>query len=379
MPGKRLAPIPTATAVPNRAEVEILQFDQTGQLQRGHSEVIQIAMSALPNANASSLTFNLLTDLTTNGQGAPVLYENRLAGLVMSQDETARVVSIVPYPVLAHFLKDASEKPYKGFASAGFVWKKLVDPAKRAYLKIPQEGKGVLVLSRMSGTGASTMLKPNDVILGWDGYAVDNLGYYKDPDFGRLQFSYLIKGRREPGDTVPVQLVRNGTNATVRLPLSRFLDDAALIPENVTGRQAEYLVEGGFIIRELTGRYLRSYGSRWQWRVDARLVSLYMTRKYDVKRPGDRVVILSGVLPDPINMGYQRVHAEIITSLNGKPIRNMADVFRIMEEDGHITRLALLSRGVDLVLAKDKLTEANARLAKAYRIPTLRFRRAGSP
>ena len=317
-----------AEHVASTGNVEILQFDETSQLQRGKAQIINVSLSELPTAPYPALIFSLLTDLNVNGEGAVAVCDGKIAGLIVSYDPGSRVGHMLPYLMLRHFLNDALKPPYKGFATAGVTWTSLIDPAKREYLGVKQNGKGILVLSCLPGTGSAETLKPNDVILAWDGNSIDNLGFYDDPDFGRLGFANLIKGKHEPGDVVPLVIVRDGTEKTVNVRLDRWLDSAALIPEDVTGEQAEYLVEGGLIIREVTGRYLKSHGPDWQQEVDSRLVHLYLTQRYSPSQPDEHVVILSGVLPASINIGYQNHQDMIITGLNGKPVRNMSDVFR---------------------------------------------------
>jgi len=282
---------------------------------------------------------------------------------------------MMPAITLKRFLANINQSPYKGFASAGFIWAPLVDPAKRKYYKVNSANKGILVLDFLPESGASKTLAPNDVILEWDNHSIDNLGFYEDPDFGRLAFPYLITGRRSPGDTVPVTIIRNGHETNVTVELARRSDRDALIPENVTREREEYIVEGGFIIRELSGTYLQSYGQDWLRNIDPRIVNIYLTKKFHPEKPGDKVVVLAAVLPNPINIGYQQFKDDVITKINNKPVRNMADVFNILEKDGSITRVSIQSMGVDLVLDQTMLTDANDELARLFRIPNMRYKR----
>jgi hypothetical protein len=212
----------------------------------------------------------------------------------------------------------------------------------------------------------------DDVILEWDGSAIDSQGYYDDPDFGRLSFPYLIAGHRRPGDEVPVTIWRGNQRLSVRVRLDPFLDARALIPLNTEGERADYLVEGGLILRELTADYLLSRGPRWMLGSNPRLVFLYLTRAQFAEKPGQRVVILSGVLPDTINRGFQNYRDDVITHVNGEAISNLKDVFAIQARDSGVWRITTQSRGVDIVLDRDQLREANQRIAERYRIPQLR-------
>jgi len=369
-------PIPIADRVPRNAEVKIAQLDETQEVQLSDARVLQISMATLPSSPYSGLTFTLLTDVNVNGQGAPVLYQDELAGLVMSYDRTARVGKMVPYPAIRRFIEAASKPRYDGFASAGFVWKPLVDPAKRAFLSVTNENRGVLVVSCLPGSGAADALESNDVILRWDGHAIDNLGFYEDADFGRLLFPYLINGRRSPGQVAESRICRDRQVMDIRVDLTRRLDRHALIPQNVSGRQTEYLVTGGFVIQELAADYLRARGPNWMKSVDPILTHLYLTRRLAPTFPGERVVLLARVLPDPINIGYQHFNSQVIKQINGKKVSNMSDVFRIVDEDGLLRLISLRSMGIDIAIDETALPEANARLAKAYRIPKLRHQRS---
>jgi hypothetical protein len=240
---------------------------------------------------------------------------------------------------------------------------------------VPGRDRGIIIASCIQRSGAAVALRPEDVILKWDDREVDNLGFYMDPDFGRLSFAYLIKGRRKPGDVVPARIVRDGRLQDVQVCLARFSDDDSFVPENTIARKAEYLVEGGLVIRELTGRYLRAHGSDWERVIDSRIAHTYLAKRHSGEQAGHRVVLLSSVLPDPINIGYQDLRNMVVTHVNGEQVNSMADVFSIADRDGLVTHVSLLSSDVDIVLDRQTLPEANERLAELYRLPSLRFRR----
>jgi S1-C subfamily serine protease len=370
-----IRPVELADKVEKLTDLDILHFDGTGQVQHGKGRVMEISMSRLPDAGYSSLTFDLLSDLNISGQGAGVLHKGKLAGLIMSYDRETRIGGMLPYAAIKQFLDDIEDASYQGLASAGFVWKALIDPTKRKYLNVEKTGHGVIVLSHLSGSSANDMFEPDDVVMEWNGHPIDNLGFYIDPDYGRIAFSYLIKGRGRPGDVVPVKIIRDKKERTVDIRLSHRPEAANLIPENTAGKKAEYLVSGGFIMRELSGLYLRSHGGNWQSRVDAHLVQLYSSKRSKPDAPGDKVVILSSVLPDPINIGYQHLHNEIVTHVNSTSVQNLADVFDVMDRDGRINRLTLRSIGVDIVLDDTKLEDADKRISETYRISDLEYRR----
>jgi S1-C subfamily serine protease len=360
------------------SDLEIVQFDETGAPQTGSASVQKTSVSMLPAADNVALTFTLQTDVNVNGMATPVAFGDVLAGLIIQYDRAAATALMLPYPVLNRFLDAAARSPYPGVASAGFRWSPLVDPAKRAYLGVPDDATGVLVLSTLPNTGAAESLRGDDVVVEWDGYPVDNLGFYPDPVFGRLLFPYMVAGRRQPGERAPVTVLRGGRSVRLDVQLIRRLDADSLIPENTTGAPAEYVVEGGLILRELTGDYLRAAGPKWELQASPRLMHLYLTRSQRPAKADEKIVILSEVLPDPVNVGYDNLRDEIVSRINGEAVGNMADVFRILDRDGHVERLTIQGVGVDIVLDRAQLDGANERIARTYHIPNLRGRRIAS-
>jgi len=352
--------------------LQVAQLDNTLALQTGGAQVLSVEMTELPAAPYPVLLYTLLTDISVNGRSAIVMSGDRLAGLVMKYSGNRRTAEVLPGSVIARFLADAAETPYTGFAMAGFQWRPLVDPTRRGYLGATDTSDGILILACLAGTGAAEILQPNDILLEWDGHRIDNLGFYEDPDLGRISLTHLIKFRRAPGERVPLRIIRDGNELELKLLLARHRDTDALVPQNTLREQAPYLIEGGLVLLELNGHFLRARGSDWTRNIDPRLAHIYLTRGSSPEEPGDRVVILAGVLPDRINQDYAIFRQEIVTSINGRPIRNMGDIYRIIGTKGHVERIGLQGVGIELVLDTAALPEANKRISTLYRIPTLR-------
>ena len=366
-----LEPVVLATNLERGAETRIVQYEESGATQEGTGRIVELSVEALPAAPSAVLTCRVLSDLRVMNTGAPVFIGSHLAGLMMRYDAQRQSGFVLPAPILASFLHAASLPLYHAPPYAGFTWSALVDPVLRRYLGVPEIGDGIQIVQTVPTSSAAGSLLPNDVILRWDGFAVDNQGFYLDPDYGRLRLSHAIAGRRHAGETISVELVRSGQPRTVSITLTSYNEADALIPENTAGTPPDYLVECGFVLRELTGSYLRN-GERGLVNANPRLAHIYLTRATQPERPGDRIVILSSVLPDPVNIGYQEFRDDVVTAVNGEPVRNLRDVARCVDRDGGITRLRLHGIGVDLALDPALRAEANARISHAYRIPELR-------
>jgi len=366
-----LLPMALADIIRRDDRLTIVKLEKTGEFQTSVGQVVELSSSASPRP----LALKVLTQSSIDGNGTPALLNGQLAGLSVAYDKKTQTGLFIPCTTLRRFIADANAPPYKGLAWAGFQFEPLLDPVKRRYLGVPEPEGGIVVTKTTPGSGAAEVLQAGDVITAWDGIPIDAQGYYTDADFGRLRLAYLIGGRRAAGNSVPVALVRDRKPCALQVLLSRQRDRDEYIPEAIGGESVEYLVEGGLVLRELTGNYLRAAGENWKLQMNPRLVYYYLHQDKFARQPGDHVVLLSMVLPDSINIGYQEFRDQVVTAVNGQPIRNMADVFRAVDNAGGLRRVTLLGCGVDLALDETTLAEANRRIAAQYRIPHLRYQK----
>ncbi len=368
--------IPVDIAAEHRADepLTIVQFDDTGQLQTSSGRISEISMYDVSRSDVSVLAAHILTDMTLTGHGGtPVFNNGSLFGLSIRYDRQAKKCYVLPWTVLARFIDDSALSPYPGAPTAGFLWEPLIDPNKRAYLGLSKHTGGVAVLRTFPKSGSP--LAPEDAIIEWDGVPIDSQGYYEDPDFGRLLFSYLVIKNRRPGDVVPATIIRGGRRMNIEIELAQAPAESGAIPLNSAGEQPEYLLDGGLLLLELTLDYLETRGPRWPSRTDPKLLHLYLKRFQVAETPGRRVVLLSLVLPDPINAGYEELSDVIVSAVNGEPVMNLSDVFRAVDREGGLRSLALETPEIEILLDPERLDEANRRISRSYNVPRLRHMR----
>ena len=120
-------------------------------------------------------------------------------------------------------------------------------------------------------------------------------------------------------------MLRDGKRQHVSVLLKRWGAQDDRIPDNMAGRKPDFVVAGGLVFQELNWAYLSTFPN---WRVagPARLVIAY---NLDAEWPTPehpKTVVLTVVLPDPANLGYEELHDLIVESVNGVRLRNLADL-----------------------------------------------------
>jgi hypothetical protein len=274
-------------------------------------------------------------------------------------------------PVLTQFLAGAAKGEWRGFARAGIAWQDLTNPALRESLGL-HPGETGIRLTRVARHGsASGVLKPGDVVLEMDGKKLDPTGYYEHPVYGRMLFALLFSDGRQPGETMPVRVLRGGERLDLELPLRTMPADQDRIPPYVYGRGPDYVVVGGLVFEELTRPYLLAWGD-WARRAPPRLL-VAVDREPDEEETR-RVVILSSVLPDAANLGYQELRDQIVERVNGRPIGSLADLrqaFASPQGGFHVVELLAGQAAARLVLDAGEAEAAAERVREAYGVARL--------
>jgi hypothetical protein len=168
-----------------------------------------------------------------------------------------------------------------------------------------------------------------DVLIEIDGFAIDMEGDFEDPEYGHLMLEGLATRRHFAGDIIPMKVLRDGKILDVRYVLPRAEYKTELLPMYVFDREPEYLVAGGLVFQPLSQSYLRIWGEEWRRRAPFRL-AYFTSQSPTPERPS--LVVLSQVLPDPLNVGYQEYRNIVVDKVNGRIIRKLADLKAALAE-----------------------------------------------
>eukprot|EP00268_Persea_americana_P030616 TRINITY_DN2965_c0_g1_i10.p1 TRINITY_DN2965_c0_g1~~TRINITY_DN2965_c0_g1_i10.p1 ORF type:complete len:297 (-),score=35.54 TRINITY_DN2965_c0_g1_i10:1074-1964(-) len=243
-------------------------------------------------------------------------------GLHFRSEEAENIGYVIPTTVVSHFLDDYERNgKYTGFPCLGVLLQKLENPALRKCLKVPSN-EGILVRKIEPTSPAYNVLKEGDVIVSFDGVHVGCEGTVPFRSTERIAFRYLIS-QKFAGDMVELGIIREGTHMQVKTVLNPRIH---LVPYHSEGGQPSYLIVAGLVFTPLSEPLIEEEGE------DSLGLKLLAKARYSLaKFKGEEIVILSQVLANEVNIGYEDMGNQQVLKFNGTPIRNIHHLAHLVD------------------------------------------------
>lgn len=360
-----LEPVELAESIPARPTATILRWSG-GTLDMRKAEFSRFGVTNPGFTDAAHVYLELSVELGGAGWGEPVAIGREVIGLVFSQ--LGSVSQVLPAPFIRSVLEARQEGGYRGLGYFDFTWQPTENPETHRYLGLPGEPRGVVVIEVPRKSGVVPALQPRDLILEVEGFDVDIQGDYLDPDYGHLMLENLATRNKRAGDSVRLKIWREEAERTVDYVLPRAEDAARLVPEAPYDQEPSYVLLGGLILQPLTRNYLRTWGQDWEHRAPFRL-AYFRNEEPSPERP--RIVILSLVLPDIYNLGYQDVRNLVLERVNGRRVSSLTELTEALQDAPDGFHLLDFMKGDSLqriVLDADQLDAATRRVQEVYGI-----------
>jgi hypothetical protein len=375
---EKTRPLPLDLSVRTGSRLEILQLEPNGSPAVSPATVTTVAVMPYPADDCAYLLYRASSSIPERDGSfvIPALHRGKLAGLVMRYDSRTQSADIIPSPLIARFLKESSKEGYAGLARAGFSWEQVRGTTLREWLGVPKSQSGVYITSVTPGSPAEKGgLKKGDFVTKVAGKEIDGEGNYLDPIHGKITFNNLATLETAPGDPLEIGYFRSsgegtGTFGSTTLTLAGRQSNAETSPSLLSGSTAPYTLLGPLLFLELSRPFLREWGPNW--RTEAPLNLLYLdTFQDELPRDHKRWIILAAALPGPETMGMQDLAGKVVESINGHPIREMADIadaVKYPENGFHKIILSGSAGPIWLDASTLPVQEQDAR--KRYGIPT---------
>ena len=317
--------------------------------------------------NRHLLTAQTDAAINPGNSGGPVIQDDRVVGVAFQGMQGLENTGFfIPPPVIEHFLKDLENGRYDGFPYTGIRIAPLQNPAYRRRLKLPDDDLGARVDALLPIPSTRQVLKDDDVILRAGEFPVASDGtilYQGNRVSSALAFQLV-----QAGQSVPLQIWRDGKEQTVSLPVYPYSGDRA------TGYQHDalprYFVFGGLVFTPLSLDFLKGLGRGTADSTHSDMIyELYYRRieNPDTARP--EPIVLSAILPDAVNANLATRTRALVDQINGVRIEKVEDVIRAFETSTNaFDVIQLMSNHAIECLDHAEAAKANAGILKNYAV-----------
>ena len=360
-----ITPLEFAETPPPQSRVVVAGFPLGGDgISLTQGIISRIEVQRYTHSGQFLLAAQVDAAINPGNSGGPAFFEGKVVGIAFqSLDGGENIGDIIPYEVIRHFMEDIKDGKVDGFGDLGFIPMPLENPDTRAYLKMKPGQTGLLVYKVFKEEKEKDVLRVGDVVLSIDGHKIANNGNIRLSDGQPRSFS-TISDAKQLGETVKLELLRDGTVQTAELPVRKIAEQ---VEPYLYDRHPEYFIIGGLVFTRLTRSYLRVFGNA------SLPVNISKKLNEEKENPGDNVVILDQVLLDEVNVGYQFLDSEVLVSINGQKVHNLREAVEMVEncKDEYIT--FMFEGDIPVTLNIGKLRAAMPRIMDRYRIPTDRY------
>ncbi len=354
-----------------RDRVAVYGFPQGGdELCITEGVVSRVEHNWYAHSQEYLLTCQIDASINPGSSGGPVIKDDKIVGVAFQASSGENIGYMVPSPIIEHFLRDIEDDRYDGIPSIGISCQKMENPDIRQSYRMTEGQTGVLITKIYLGSPARGLLRPEDVILSIDGKSIANDGTIEFRKGERTSFKYLVQSKFI-GDTLELQVLRDGELKNVEVKLTKTLDAFHLVPNEQYDTRPVYYILGGLVFEPLTLNFLKTWGMQWYTDAPRDLVNYYFLGEPTKDRK--EVVILVKVLADEVNIGYHNRRYEVISEVNGKKIRDMRDLVDAFENNKGKYHVIVNERGYRIVLDREKAKESTQRILKKYNISSGEF------
>jgi len=313
----------------------------------------------------SHLAVQIDAAINPGNSGGPVLQNGKVVGVAFqgySGDVAQNTGYMIPTPVIRRFLKDIEDGHYDRYMDLSINTINLQNPSQRAALGLADDDTGVMVSDVQPGGVSRGLLEPGDVLLSIDGHPIESDGTV-DLEGSQVLMSEIVE-RKFRDDLVKLDVLRKGEKKDVSIKLTEAW------PYNLQANEYDhaprYVLFGGLLFQPLSRDIMDAYQPD-----DLRLryfYDFYISDSLYLDHP--EVVVLTAVLPDPINAYLGDFQDGILDEVNGAKIRTLKDAAAAFAKPADRYVIKLLGEGRPLVLEAEALKKARERILSRYHVPT---------
>jgi len=358
-----MAPLPLGGIPSLDSTVSVLGYPIGGtRLSVTRGVVSRIDFQVYSHSGVDShLTIQIDAAINPGNSGGPVLQNNAVVGVAFQgyQGNVAQDVGyMIPVPVIERFLQDVADGEYDGYVDLCVRVFPLLNKAYRRAVGLEPGDYGVVVSSICKVCGSADVLQAGDVLLTIDDLPIFSNGYVA-MDGEQVHMAEVVE-RKFKGDSVRLRILRNGKEMEVTTPTcSPWPYQIQAHRHDVLPR---FVVFGGLVFQPLSRPFMEANEIK-----DINILYRYthfISNELYLETP--EVVVLSNVLPDPINVYLRSFVNSIVESVNGEQVKTLEDLSRAFKEPADDYVIRLFGRSRPLVLERKAAEEARERILRGY-------------
>jgi S1-C subfamily serine protease len=309
------------------------------------------------------LAIQISAQINPGNSGGPVMQNAKVVGVAFqgySGDVAQGVAYMVPTPVINRFLKDVTDNRYDGYVDLGITYGKLQNAAQRKFLGLKDDGRGVLVQTVVQAGPCAKLLKPGDVLLSIDSHPIASDGNV-ELEGEHVEMPEVVE-RKFKGDNVKFEIWRDKQQTSGSVQLETV--PPYLMQSHRYDVRPRYVVYGGLLFQPLSLDLLEAYQPQ-----DLRLrhfFDFYVIDQLYLDHPD--VIVLTNILPDPINTYLTPYRGQIVDQVNGKKVRTLDELSQVLSQPADRFVIDMIGDGPPLVLDPGQVEAARDRIKSRYNV-----------
>ena len=308
---------------------------------------------------SSNLIVTVDAAINSGNSGGPAICDGRVVGVAFQGRQDADNIGyIIPATVLRTVLEDYRQNGERliGFADLCCTVSALENPAKRAWLGMPEGLSGVYVKSVHNLSALKGQLREGDVLTEVDGHRISNDGRVRYGAGSPMDWRVYIT-LKLVGAPLRLTLFRAGARMDVATTAEGELE---LVP-STWFRDTQYVFFAGLVFLPMAAGVKDTY---YHTQV------LYEADGRKHVHPAQQVVGLGTILPHSCTLGYslRQFSVEPLLKVNGEAVMCLGDVFRLTEAAAGDYIVFEFNKASKLVLSLREAREATKALMKDHGI-----------
>lgn len=345
-----------------RDKVSVVGFPVGGEeISITEGVVSRIEVQHYSHSQRGLLAVTVDAAINDGNSGGPVFMGRKVVGIAFQKLTHADSIGeMVPAPIIRNFLRAVQQGRPLRMPALSVQVQNLENPMMRRHVSLGPGETGVLVTTVEQGGSAWGKLQPRDVVLAINDVPIANNGTVRYRDRYRTRFDVLLSDYLI-GDEIELRVLRGGERVNVRLQLKPA---AYLVPRAEYDVAPSYFVYGGVVFQPLTRNLLTTW-SKWRNRAPKEFLHYYYSGARSEER--HQVVVVTQVLADEINVGFDYLTNESVAAVNGTVPRDMQHFVRMIDNSRGLVEITT-GNGALMLFDTEAVKRATARILRRYQI-----------